>query len=219
MLTVEFPHLLNLIRDVQFDTIYHEHFSYLSLHRRSSACSRAMACGSSMSRRLPTHGGSLRVFVCKAESATAERPGVAPWCGAKEQRAHLDCAEGYARLLRAGSKRVRQRARRLPRLGQAPAGAEVAAYGAAAKGNTLLNYCGVGSDRIAFVADRSPHKQGRYMPGSPSADPRARGHLRRKAGLSADPALEPARRDMDQLADIREWGGKFVTAIPSIQVS
>jgi hypothetical protein len=212
--TVEFPHLLNLIREVQFDTIYHEHFTYLSLmaiervfHRHGL---RVFDVES-----IATHGGSLRLFVCHGRSDRSEQPGVAT-VRDQERLARLDRPEGYdgfaARVeavrasLMAFLDGVRAQSRK------------VAAYGAAAKGNTLLNFCGIGSDRIAFVADRSPVKQGKRLPGS-------RIPVRAPADIFAEKPdyvlILPwnLREEISgQLAGVRDWGGKLVTAIPSIHV-
>ena len=213
--TVEFPHLLNLIHDVQFDTIYHEHFTYLSLlaiervfHRYGLRVFDVEA--------IPTHGGSLRVFVCHAASERTECPGVGK-VRDQERDARLDRAEAYDGFC---GRVAAVRDELVGFLETAHGrGRTVAAYGAAAKGNTLLNYCGVGSDRIVFVADRSPAKQGKLLPGS-------------RIPIRAPEDILQARPDYvlilpwnlrdeicQQLAAVRSWGGQFVTAIPSIQVS
>ncbi|MBK0398907.1 class I SAM-dependent methyltransferase [Limibaculum sp. M0105] len=162
VVTFEFPHLLNMIERVQFDTIYHEHYSYLSLLAveavLASAGLRVFDVG-----ELPTHGGSLRVFACHQAAAHPEAPGLAV-VRAREAAAGLGSPAPYAgfaaraEALRAGFMRYLAEAR--------AAGATVAAYGAAAKGNTFLNYCGVGRAEIRAVADRNPQKQGRLLPGS-----------------------------------------------------
>ena len=213
--TVEFPHLLNLIRGVQFDTIYHEHFTYLSL-LAIAGIFRRHGLRIFDVEEIPTHGGSLRVFICHDESEKSELPGVAT-VRDKEQQARLDRPAGYE-----GFSEHVEAARRalITFLDVAKAeGRKVAAYGAAAKGNTLLNYCRVGRERISFVADRSTEKQGRLLPGS-------------RIPVRAPEAIFVEKPDYvlilpwnlndeicRQLAAIRPWGGKFVTAIPSIQVS
>lgn len=212
--TVEFPHLLNLIRGVQFDTIYHEHFTYLSLLAVERIFARHGLRVFDVAE-IPTHGGSLRVFVCHAGNRRQTEPAVAALRD-KEIAAQLDRPAGYAGF----APRV-EKVRRdlLAFLDSAAAGARtVAAYGAAAKGNTLLNYCGGGRDRVAFVADRNPAKQGRLLPGS-------------RIPVRAPEAIFEARPDYvlilpwnlkDEISKnlfaIRDWGGKFVTAIPQIQV-
>ena len=213
--TVEFPHLLNLIRGVQFDTIYHEHFTYLSL----IAIERILQQHGLRifdAEELATHGGSLRVFVCAEDSLQAESPAVSR-IRSNEVRARLDDPEGYAGF----AERVEAVRRELVAFldSARAAGRSVAAYGAAAKGNTLLNYCRVGNDRISFVADRSPAKQGRLLPGSRIP---VRGPDAILAGKPDYVLILPWNlRDeiSGQLAAIRGWGGKFVTAIPGIEVS
>jgi len=213
--TVEFPHLLNLIGGVQFDTIYHEHFSYLSLLALERIL-RPHRMRVFDVEEIPTHGGSLRVFVCHEDSDQTEQPAAAR-LRAKELSAQLDRPEGYAGF----AERVETvRQELIAFLDEARAeGRKVAAYGAAAKGNTLLNYCRIGRDRIPFVADRSPAKQGRLLPGS-------------RIPVRAPEAIFAERPDYvlifpwnlseeisAQLAPVRAWGGKLVTAIPGIRVS
>jgi SAM-dependent methyltransferase len=212
--TVEFPHLLNLIKEVQFDTIYHEHFSYLSL----LAVARVFDCNGLRIfdvEEVPTHGGSLRVFACHKAAVHRETSNVAKMRD-KELAARLDRPEGYEGF----DARVRKvRADLLGFLRQAKAsGKTVAGFGAAAKGNTLLNYCGIRRDSISFVADRSLAKQGKLLPGSripvkaPEAVFAARPHY--VLILPWNLREEIAR----QLAGIRDWGGRFVTAVPEIRV-
>jgi SAM-dependent methyltransferase len=212
--TVEFPHLLNLIREVQFDTIYHEHFTYLSLLAIETVFKRHGLRAFDV-EEIPTHGGSLRVFVCHEAGRHAACPGAAA-VRAKELDAKLDRPEGYAGF----ADRV-ERVRRdlVAFLDDAKAeGRTIAAYGAAAKGNTLLNYCGIGPDRVPFVCDRNTAKQGLLLPGS---------HI----PVKAPEAIIAARPDYvlilpwnigdevaGQLAQIRGWGGRFVTAIPRMRV-
>jgi SAM-dependent methyltransferase len=213
--TVEFPHLLNLIRGVQFDTIYHEHFTYLSLLAIERIFSRHGLRIFDV-EEIPTHGGSLRVFVCHDESERAELTGAA-MVRAKERQAGLDRPAGYEGF----SKHVEAARQGLIAFLDAAAaeGRKVAAYGAAAKGNTLLNYCGIGSERIAFVADRSTEKQGRLLPGSriPVRAPEA--IFTEKPDYVLILPWNLSDEIFHQLAAIRAWGGKFVTAIPSIKVS
>jgi SAM-dependent methyltransferase len=213
--TVEFPHVLNLIREAQFDTIYHEHFTYLSLTALERIFQRHRLRVFDV-EETQTHGGSLRVFVCKNEARHSEAPGVSRM-RAKEADAQLDRPEGYAGL--AGKAEAVQRGL-IAFLDTARAqGRTVAAYGAAAKGNTLLNSCGIGRDRIAFVADRSPAKQGRLLPGSriPVRPPQAL--FDEKPDYVLVLPWNLMGEISAQLADIRVWGGRFVTAIPEIRVS
>ena len=212
--TFEFPHLLNLIRHVQFDTIYHEHYSYLSLlfveRLLSDAGMRVFDV-----EELPTHGGSLRVFACHAGAAHADAPGLAK-VRADEAEAGLDTDAAYAAF---GPRIDAIRAGFLDFIAQARAeGARVAGYGAAAKGNTFLNTCGPDAETLFAVADANPEKQDRLLPGT---------HI----PVISPAALLEARPDYvvilpwnlraeisDQLGQIRDWGGKFVTAIPKLDV-
>ena len=213
--TFEFPHILNMIAENQFDTAYHEHFSYLSL----LAVSRILAANGLRVfdvEKTPWHGGSLRVFACRAASAAHALSANVQAVLDEERAAGLDRAETYASM-QDGALQVRDAfleflidARRK--------GLRVAAYGAAAKGNTLLNFSGVKSDLIAAVADKNPAKQGQYMPGSRI----------RIVDEEALMALRPERvvilpwnlkgEIMRQLSSIRDWGGKFVTAIPTLTI-
>jgi SAM-dependent methyltransferase len=160
--TFEFPHLLRQIEGLQFDTIYHEHYAYLSL----MAVERVFAAAGLRVfdvETLPTHGGSLRVFACRPEAAHAEGPGLAA-VRAAEAAAGLGTQAPYRAFgerVRAFTGRVRAALR-----ARAAAGERIAAYGAAAKGNTFLNALGLGRDTILAVADRNPLKQGRLLPGS-----------------------------------------------------
>ncbi len=212
--TFEFPHLVNLIEQAQFDTIYHEHYSYLSL----IAVQRIFA---SQGLRvfdveaIGTHGGSLRVFACRADASHVEMPAVVATIAA-ETAAGVTDLRWYAGL----AKRAETikldlidflvRARR--------DGKRVAAYGAAAKGNTLLNYAGVHADLIDFVCDAAPSKQGRFLPGShvPILPPSALAERRPDYVL----ILPWNLRDeiVDAQSGIRDWGGRFVIAIPALTV-
>ena len=158
----EFPHLLELVERVQFDTIYHEHFSYLSLLVVERVL-RANGLRAFDVERLTTHGGSLRLYVCHANAPFAPRPSVRA-ARAAETRAGLDRPEGYAGFAgKVAQARDRFRAFLHERRRE---GRVVAAYGAAAKGNTFLNSCGATPNDIVWVADRNPAKQGRLLPGS-----------------------------------------------------
>lgn len=210
--TFEFPHLLRLLAEVQFDTIYHEHYSYLSLlvveRLLAAAGLRAFDVAT-----LPTHGGSLRVYACRIDARHAEQPALAT-VRAKEKAACLDRLEGYRGF--AGRVAAVQRAFRAFLASRRAAGRRVAAYGAAAKGNTLLNTCGVGTDDIACVADRNPAKQGRLLPGShiPVVTPEA---LLRQA--PDDVVILPwniAEEVAGELAPLRRSGTRFWVAVPEL---
>ena len=159
--SLEFPHLLRLIEGVQFDTIYHEHYAYLSLLVVERVLAQAGLRAFDVAT-LPTHGGSLRVFACHAGAAFAALPGLAA-LRAEEAAAGLDRQDGYAGF--APLVAAVQRGLRAFLVGAHAAGRRVAAYGAAAKGCTLLNTSGVTAADIAYVADRNPAKQGRRLPG------------------------------------------------------
>jgi SAM-dependent methyltransferase len=214
VISLEFPHLLRLIEQAQFDTIYHEHFSYLSLGTTERIVA-AQGLKIFDVEQLPTHGGSLRVFGAHADDPSKARSAHVEALLAEEERAGLR-GRGIYEAFQPRIDAIRAQFVAFL-LDQRAAGATVAAYGAAAKGNTLLNYCGIkGDELIRFVADLSPHKQGRYLPGS---------HI---------PVVPPDRIDQErpdyivifpwnlrdevaaQLAHVRGWGAKFVTAIPEL---
>jgi SAM-dependent methyltransferase len=213
--TVEFPHLLNLIREVQFDTIYHEHFTYLSLVAVELVFARHGLRVFDV-EEIPTHGGSLRVFVCHDTDTRAELPGVAA-VRDKERQARLDRVEGYEGFaervdaVRQGLIEFLSAAR--------SKGHRIVAYGAAAKGNTLLNFCGIGHEAISFVADRSPAKQGRLLPGSRIPVRAPDDILAEKPDYVLILPWNLHDEISQQLSPVREWGGRFVTAIPAIRVS
>ena len=214
--TFEFPHLLRLLRENQFDTVYHEHYSYLSL----GTVERVFAANGLAVfdvEELPTHGGSLRVFAQRGDRGKRAKGDVVARVLADEAAAGLASTTGYegfqARIDKLKDDFVAYliEARR--------AGRTVAAYGAAAKGNTLMNYAGVRPDHIAFVADRNPAKQGRFMPGSriPIV-----GEERLREARPADIVLLPWNlRDelVAQLDYVRAWGGRFVTAVPHLEIA
>jgi len=214
VITLEFPHLLRLIEQNQFDTLYHEHYSYLSLAALQPVFARAGLRVFDV-EHLPTHGGSLRVFACHAGAAHVATPAVAAAL-AEEHAAGLTSTALYAGF----AERVRKAKRDLLSflIEARNAGRRIAAYGAAAKGNTLLNYCGAGTDFIDYVVDRNPTKQGRLLPGTriPVVAPE---HV---FGDRPDYLLilpwNIKDEVMAQMAGIREWGGRFVVAIPETAV-
>jgi SAM-dependent methyltransferase len=212
-MTIEFPHLMRLIEDALFDTIYHEHFSYLSVLALAPLFARHGLAIFDV-EELPTHGGSLRVFLAH-QGARPVHPSVAGIVAA--ERAHgLDDVTTYPAF---GERVMRIKRDFLAFLIEARrAGKRVAGYGAAAKATTLLNYAGARTDLIDYVADKSPHKQGRLIPGVrvPIVAPE---HIRsdRPDYVVIFPwNIAPEIRD--ELADIRTWGGRFVTAIPQLAV-
>jgi len=212
--TVEFPHLLHTSAEVQFDQIYHEHFTYLSLLAVENVFARHGVRVFDV-QELPTHGGSLRVFAWRDGSAHEETARVEA-VREKERAAKLDRPEGYSGF----AERVRKIGDDLLAfLQDAKAeGKTVAGYGAAAKGNTLINYCGIGTDLLSMIADRSPAKQDMLSPGShiPIVSPEALLEARPDYVLILPWNL--AAEIKRGLAPIRAWGGRFVTAIPNLVV-
>lgn len=214
VLTVEFPHLLNLIEQVQFDTIYHEHYSYLSL---LSAERIFAAHGMRVFdvEELSTHGGSLRLFVCHRDATHANAPGLAQ-IRKKEAAAGLDALVAYddfaPRVMA-----VRDELRGFLAASKAD-GKTVCAYGAAAKGNTLLNYCGITAQDIVAVYDKNPHKQNHLLPGSqiPIRGPEAIAADRPDYLLILPWNLK--NEVAAEQAQVRNWGGHFVIAIPELQL-
>ena len=214
VVTFEFPHLLNLIEKVQFDTIYHEHFSYLSLLAVEQVL-RANGLRPFDVERLSTHGGSLRLFCCHMGSGHEETDALAALRD-EEHAAGLGRIESYAGFApRVEAVRASFRAFLAA---EKAAGRRIAAYGAAAKGNTFLNYCRTTSNDIGVVFDASPAKQGRFLPGShiPILSPERVSEIR-----PDDLVILPWNlKDeiMSQMAFIRDWGGRFVTASPETRV-
>ncbi|TRO37702.1 methyltransferase domain-containing protein [Pseudomonas sp. ALS1131] len=212
--TFEFPHLLRLMAEHQFDTLYHEHYSYLSLTAVQHLCVRnGLAIFDA--EELPTHGGSLRVFVQRADSARVVTPTVGALL-ANEKAAGVETPTYYASLAPA-AERIKHELLRF--LLQAKAqGKKVAAYGAAAKGNTLLNFAGVRSDLLAWVADANPHKQGKFLPGSriPIVEP-AKIAVERPDYLLVLP-WNLLTEVTEQQAQLAGWGGRFVVAVPELRV-
>lgn len=216
IVSLEFPHLLRLVEETQFDTIYHEHFSYLSLGTTVSILEGAGLRVFDV-ERLVTHGGSLRVYAAHREDRNEPRTSAVDSVLLEEEQVGLRDHAVYA-AFQPRIDRVRADFLRFL-LDQKAIGKKVAAYGAAAKGNTLLNYCGVkGNDLLRFVADLSPHKQGRFLPGS---------HL----PVVSPEALAAERPDfivifpwnlkdeiVDQLGHVRDWGGRFVVTIPELRI-
>lgn len=213
--TFEFPHLLNLVESNQFDTIYHEHFSYLSL----TAVQRIFAeNGLTLFdvEELPTHGGSLRVFAQRtADGAQPVEPSVAELLR-REAQAGMAATAFYAGFQKRADALKNDLLSFL--LEAARNGKKVAAYGAAAKGNTLLNYAGVRPDLIGYVVDRNPAKQGKWLPGSriPIVD---EPHLQRdKPDYVLILPWNLQREVVAQLAYVRDWGGRFAIAVPELTV-
>jgi SAM-dependent methyltransferase len=213
--TLEFPHLLRLIESNQFDTIYHEHYSYLSLSVVERIF-RDNGLAISDVEELPTHGGSLRVYGCRAAGSPVATPAVAA-LRAAEQRFGLEAMTTYQRF----QPRVDQIKNDLLGflLQQKQRGRTVAAYGAAAKGVTLLNYAGVRPDLLPFVCDAATAKQGRFLPGSHiPIHPPALLDERRPDFLLILPR-NIAAEIRTQLAHLAKRGTQFVTAVPRLEFS
>ncbi|MBC3951143.1 class I SAM-dependent methyltransferase [Pseudomonas folii] len=213
--TFEFPHLLTLMAGAQFDTLYHEHYSYLSLTAVQILCERNGLSVFDVSE-LPTHGGSLRVFVQRADGGQHDQMPAVQRVLEAELNTGVKTAQFYTSLAPA-AERIKHELLRF--LLQAKAdGKRVVGYGAAAKGNTLLNYAGIKPDLLAWVADASPHKQGKFLPGSriPVVEPE------RIALEKPDYVLVLPWNLIDeiigQFAGVNSWGGRFVVAIPELKV-
>ena len=215
VLTLEFPHLLRLIKGNEFDTIYHEHFSYFSM-LTTVRILEAHRLKMFDVEELSTHGGSLRVYACRAEDQTHEtQPSVGELI-AEEERAGLASAEGYASFVQHVKETKFELVDFL--LTAARQGKTVAGDGAPGKSATLLQYCGIGKDLIEYTVDRSPYKQGRFLPGShiPIYHP----DRIRETKPDYVVILPWNLKDeiMEQLRFIREWGGQFVVPIPKVTV-
>lgn len=214
IITMEFPHLVRLIEENQFDTIYHEHFSYFSL-----LAVQGIFAAHGMKifdvEQLATHGGSLRIYACHADNAARR----------VESRVEVLKADEVARGLTSlgyyfsFGEKVKETKRKLLEflIGAKRAGKSVCGYGAPGKGNTLLNYCGIRTDFVDYTVDRNPYKHGRYTPGT---------HI----PIYPPEKIRETRPDylfilpwnfkdeiMNQMAFIREWGGKFVVPIPEVK--
>ena len=213
-MSIEFQHLGRLLADNEFDTIYHEHFSYFSY----ATATRVLAAHGLRAfdvEELPTHGGSLRVWACH-DSADREETGRSRSLREREQAEGLDRVETYRRF----EGQVREAKRDIVRFFAALKDDDlsIVAYGAPAKGNTLLNYCGIGRDFIDYAVDRNPAKQGRYLPGT-------------RIPIHAPERIAETRPDvvfilpwnlkteiMEQLAFIRDWGGRFAVRAPELEL-
>jgi SAM-dependent methyltransferase len=213
--TLEFPHVMRLLEHTQFDTVYHEHFSYLSLYTVNRIF-RTSGLRIWHVEELPTHGGSLRIFGCHAEDIRDAIPSVSAVL-AEESRRGLQTLAAYHHF-QAKSDRIKDDLLAFL-IEQKRVGKKVAAYGAAAKGNTLLNYAGVKPDLLPFVCDAAAAKQGKFMPGS---------HI----PILASAALSGQRPDYlvilpwniaaeikQQNAGLAKLGTKFVTVVPRLEIA
>ncbi len=215
VLTMEFPHVLQLIEQNQFDTIYHEHFSYFSFLTVEKIFAAHNLTLFDV-EELPTHGGSLRIY---AKHDKAEFPIISErvhQLKQKEIAAGLHRMETYITF----GEKVKATKRKLLSfmLAAKAEGKTIVGYGAPAKGNTLLNYCGVGTDFIDYTVDRNPHKQGLYLPGThiPILHPDKIQETKPDYVLILPWNLK--EEIMEQMAYIGEWGGQFVVPIPEVKV-
>ena len=215
VVTMEFPHLVRLIEENQFDTIYHEHFSYLSF----STVERIFAAqGLTLFDvdELPTHGGSLRIYARHAEDSQKQVSANVTGLKKREEDWGINRVDTY----RAFGEKVKATKRKILRflIEAKEAGKSVAGYGAPGKGNTLLNYCGIRTDFVTFTVDRNPYKQGKYTPGT-------------RIPICSPERIRESKPDylfilpwnlkdeiIRQNAYIREWGGKFVVPIPEPKI-
>ena len=213
--TLEFPHLLQLMEGNQFDTIYHEHFSYFSF----LAAERIFAAyGLTLFdvEELPTHGGSLRIFGCHVEDSSKLVTSRVAKLKAQEEAYGLSSLGCY----RSFSEKVKKTKRELLRclIGAKDAGKSIVGYGAPGKGNTLLNYCGIGTDFLEYTVDRNPYKHGRFTPGThiPIYPPDKIGETRPDYVLILPWNL--TNEIMQQMVHIREWGGQFIIPVPEAKI-
>jgi SAM-dependent methyltransferase len=214
VVTLEFPHLCSLLREVQFDTIYHEHFSYFSFYTVEQLFARHDLRVFDVEKLL-THGGSLRVYVCHSQADRAETDRVAS-LRAEEVREGITCPETYGTF----ENKVRAIKRELLKLliSVKDQGKKIAGYGAPGKGNTLLNYCGIHTDLLDYTVDRNLYKQGKYLPGVriPVFPPQ---HLAKTQPDMIFILPWNLRAEIfPQLRSVCSWGPQFVTAIPELKV-
>jgi SAM-dependent methyltransferase len=215
VITMEFPHLLQLMEQNQFDTIYHEHFSYLSF----SSVERIFAGHGLVLfdvEELPTHGGSLRIYARHVEDTTKPQSAAAVSLKERESARGLNRLDTYGQF----GERVLETKRKLLRflVDAKQAGKRIVGYGAPGKGNTLLNYCGIRTDFLDYTVDRSPHKQGRFTPGThiPILAPEQIAVTKPDYVLLLPWNLKD--EIMAQQSHIRSWGGRFVVPIPQVEV-
>lgn len=213
-ISVEFPHLIELIRKVEFDTIYHEHYSYLSLLALAPLFARHGLAAYDV-ERLPTHGGSLRLFVghlSAGHEPTANLAGLI----AEEAAAGLERIETYVSF----GEDVRQRKDALLALVRPlkAGGARIAGYGAPAKATTLLNFCGLGAETLDFTADRNPAKQGRLIPGTGIPILRPEAIAERRPDYVMILPWNIRDEIAADLAYIGEWGGRFIVPVPEPRI-
>lgn len=215
VITMEFPHLMQLVDNNQFDTIYHEHFSYLSLYTVNQIFELHDLRMFDV-EELPTHGGSLRIYARhKDDTSKTISENVAALLK-KEMDKGLNNLAYYENFQQKAFKVKLDLTEFL--ISQKKEGRSVAAYGAAAKGNTLLNYCGVKNDLISFVTDANPHKQGKFLPGSHIPVFNEEFLKKNKPDFVIILPWNLKEEIMHQLSYIKDWGGKFVIPIPTLEI-
>jgi hypothetical protein len=215
VVTIEFPHLMRLIEENQFDTIYHEHFSYFSLYTIREIFAQHGLTIFDLGE-LPTFGGSLRIYLCHTEDSTQSISTRVSDLLSKEIDAGLTDLEIYHRF----GEKVKESKRKILdfMLNAKRENKSITAYGAPAKGNTLLNYCGIRNDFIDYTVDKNPHKQNHFLPGTriPILNP---GKIREtKPDYLLILPWNIKEEIMDQMSHIREWKGKFAVLIPEVQI-
>jgi SAM-dependent methyltransferase len=215
VITMEFPHLMRLMAENQFDTIYHEHFSYFSLFVVEKVFAQHRLLIFDV-EELPTHGGSLRIYACHQQDSSKGITGRVEELRRRELSAGFDRLETYLSF----SERIKETKYKLLEflISAKREGLSVVGYGAPAKANTLLNYCGIRSDLLDYTVDRSPHKQGHFLPGThiPIYHP-DRIRETKPAFLLILP-WNLTREIMEQMAFIQDWGGRFVVPIPAVAI-
>jgi hypothetical protein len=210
---MEFPHLMRLIEENQWDTIYHEHFSYFSF-LTVSAVFEAHGLRLFDVEELPTHGGSLRIYGAHADDEAKQESNAARELRERERTAGYESLEtylGYGLRVEADKRQILRFLIELKERGK-----RVVAYGAPAKGNTLLNYCGVRGDFLDYTCDLNPHKQGHFLPGShiPIRSPEAIREDKPDVVLILPWNLKD--EIVSQLSFVREWGGRFAARTPEL---
>jgi len=215
VITMEFPHILQLIQKKQFDTIYHEHFSYFSLLTVQKVFSAHNLTIFDV-EELDTHGGSLRIFALHAKNDTIPISERVSELIEKEKKFGITNISTYTNFSEK-CKAVKQSIREFF-ISAKNEGKKIVCYGAAAKGNTLLNYCGIGTDFVEYVVDRSPHKQGMYLPGTHIPITKPEKTRDTKPDYLVILPWNLKDEITKQMSYIRDWGGKFVIPIPEVKI-
>jgi C-methyltransferase C-terminal domain/Methyltransferase domain len=215
VITMEFPHLVQLTDNNQFDTIYHEHFSYLSFYTVKKIF-ESQGLEMFDVEEIPTHGGSLRIYAKNKEDSTKAVSENVSKLLKKEIEKGINGLSYYDNFQQKALKVKLDLLNFL--IEQKTAGKKVAAYGAAAKGNTLLNFCGIKNDLINFVTDANPHKQNKFLPASHIPVYNEQYLKNQKPDYVIILPWNLKEEITEQLSYIKEWGGKFVVAVPQLQV-